>query len=167
MSWLPLVRRRSTSYSGCCRRFSGPWLRLLARSAFKRRKTSCSRSFLSETTWSPGQQTELCLQVTGFGTNPNNVGMYVYRPTRIATNPALIVAIHYCTGTYGPLGERLADVDFRFSTGILHRHAICESCRHERIYCHLSRLASLYVDVPVNEPTLTPHRTAGKCFDVA
>ncbi|KAL1747360.1 carbohydrate esterase family 1 and carbohydrate-binding module family 1 protein [Schizophyllum fasciatum] len=38
-------------------------------------------------------------QVTNFGTNPTNVGMYVYRPTTVAASPALIVAIHYCTGT--------------------------------------------------------------------
>jgi len=40
------------------------------------------------------------VQVTGdIGPNPNNVGMFVYKPTTVATNPALIVAIHYCTGT--------------------------------------------------------------------
>ncbi|TRM60394.1 carbohydrate esterase family 1 and carbohydrate-binding module family 1 protein [Schizophyllum amplum] len=38
-------------------------------------------------------------QVTNFGTNPTNVGMYVYRPTTVSSSPALIVAIHYCTGT--------------------------------------------------------------------
>ncbi|CCA69795.1 probable acetylxylan esterase [Serendipita indica DSM 11827] len=38
-------------------------------------------------------------QVTNFGTNPNNVGMYVYKPSRIASSPALVVAIHYCTGS--------------------------------------------------------------------
>ncbi|KAJ7093403.1 carbohydrate esterase family 1 and carbohydrate-binding module family 1 protein [Mycena belliarum] len=38
-------------------------------------------------------------QVTNFGTNPTNVGMFVYKPTTVKTNPAVIVAIHYCTGT--------------------------------------------------------------------
>ena len=39
-------------------------------------------------------------QVTGnIGPNPNNVGMFVYTPTTVASNPALIVAIHYCTGS--------------------------------------------------------------------
>ncbi|PPQ92984.1 hypothetical protein CVT25_000185 [Psilocybe cyanescens] len=38
-------------------------------------------------------------QVTNFGSNPTNVGMYVYRPTGLAAKPALIVAIHYCSGT--------------------------------------------------------------------
>ncbi|KAG8986138.1 hypothetical protein FRB90_004188, partial [Tulasnella sp. 427] len=39
-------------------------------------------------------------QVTGsFGANPNNVGFYYYKPAKVATKPALIVAIHYCTGS--------------------------------------------------------------------
>ncbi|MFD4669121.1 PHB depolymerase family esterase [Lentzea sp. NPDC058450] len=38
-------------------------------------------------------------QVTGFGTNPTNLNMYVYAPDRLATRPALLLMIHYCTGT--------------------------------------------------------------------
>jgi acetylxylan esterase len=38
-------------------------------------------------------------QVTNFGSNPTNVGMFLYRPARVATNPPLIVAMHFCTGT--------------------------------------------------------------------
>ncbi|KAF7348745.1 Carbohydrate esterase family 1 and carbohydrate-binding module family 1 protein [Mycena venus] len=38
-------------------------------------------------------------QVTNYGTNPTNVGMFVYKPTTVKANPAVIVAIHYCTGT--------------------------------------------------------------------
>ncbi|OCH86101.1 putative acetylxylan esterase A [Obba rivulosa] len=38
-------------------------------------------------------------QITNFGTNPTNVGMYVYKPAKVASNPPLIVAIHYCSGT--------------------------------------------------------------------
>jgi acetylxylan esterase len=38
-------------------------------------------------------------QVTNFGSNPTNVGMYVYRPPNVAASPALIVGIHWCTGT--------------------------------------------------------------------
>ncbi|KAF8953999.1 carbohydrate esterase family 1 protein [Flammula alnicola] len=38
-------------------------------------------------------------KVTNFGTNPTNVGMYVYLPTGLVSSPALIVAVHYCTGT--------------------------------------------------------------------
>ncbi|KAI0513061.1 carbohydrate esterase family 1 protein [Xylaria bambusicola] len=36
--------------------------------------------------------------VTGFGTNPTNLGMYIYVPDRVATSPALIVALHPCGG---------------------------------------------------------------------
>ncbi|TFK25226.1 acetyl xylan esterase [Coprinopsis marcescibilis] len=38
-------------------------------------------------------------QISGFGTNPTNVRMYLYRPPNLVANPALIVAMHYCTGT--------------------------------------------------------------------
>ncbi|KAJ8495803.1 hypothetical protein ONZ45_g12699 [Pleurotus djamor] len=38
-------------------------------------------------------------QVSNFGPNPTGVQMFVYRPTRLATPPPLIVAMHYCTGT--------------------------------------------------------------------
>lgn len=38
-------------------------------------------------------------QVTGFGSNPSNTKMYIYVPSKLATKPAIIVAIHYCTGT--------------------------------------------------------------------
>ncbi|KAJ6524329.1 Alpha/Beta hydrolase protein [Mycena capillaripes] len=38
-------------------------------------------------------------QVTNFGSNPTNVGMFVYKPTTVKAKPAVIVAIHYCGGT--------------------------------------------------------------------
>lgn len=38
-------------------------------------------------------------EVTGFGTNPTNVRMFTYKPTGLVSKPALIVAMHYCTGT--------------------------------------------------------------------
>ena len=33
-------------------------------------------------------------QMTNFGSNPSNVGMFVYKPARVAAKPALIVASH-------------------------------------------------------------------------
>ncbi|KAJ7192127.1 carbohydrate esterase family 1 protein, partial [Mycena pura] len=38
-------------------------------------------------------------QVTNFGSNPTNVGMFVYKPTTVAAKPAVIVAIHECTAS--------------------------------------------------------------------
>ncbi|KAF7337087.1 Carbohydrate esterase family 1 and carbohydrate-binding module family 1 protein [Mycena venus] len=38
-------------------------------------------------------------QVTDFGINPTNVGMFVYVPTNITATPAVVVAIHDCNGT--------------------------------------------------------------------
>nr|BFE59785.1 hypothetical protein GCM10020063_043110 [Dactylosporangium thailandense] len=38
-------------------------------------------------------------QVTGFGNNPTNLGMYLYVPARLASRPALLVLVHYCSGS--------------------------------------------------------------------
>ncbi|KAI1785472.1 alpha/beta-hydrolase [Ganoderma leucocontextum] len=38
-------------------------------------------------------------QISNFGQNPNNVLMFVYKPAKVASKPALIVASHFCTGT--------------------------------------------------------------------
>ena len=38
-------------------------------------------------------------QVTNFGTNPSSLNMYVYVPTNVAAKPAILVAVHYCTGS--------------------------------------------------------------------
>ncbi|MEV7038223.1 PHB depolymerase family esterase [Amycolatopsis sp. NPDC051061] len=38
-------------------------------------------------------------RVTGFGTNPSNLNMYAYVPDHVAAKPALLVALHYCTGS--------------------------------------------------------------------
>lgn len=46
-------------------------------------------------------------QVTNFGSNPTNVGFYIYVPNNLAASPGIIVAIHYCTGS----GKWLSDDD--------------------------------------------------------
>ena len=38
-------------------------------------------------------------RVTSFGNNPSNLNMYLYVPNNVAARPALLVAIHYCTGS--------------------------------------------------------------------
>lgn len=38
-------------------------------------------------------------QVTNFGSNPTNVGFYIYVPNKVVANPGIILAIHYCSGT--------------------------------------------------------------------
>ncbi|MEV6963436.1 PHB depolymerase family esterase [Streptomyces sp. NPDC051207] len=40
-------------------------------------------------------------EVTDFGSNPSNLRMYVYVPDGVTANPAVVVAVHYCTGS-GP-----------------------------------------------------------------
>jgi acetylxylan esterase len=41
------------------------------------------------------------VQVTNFGTNPSNLQMYLYVPSTVKPKPAVLVAVHYCTGS-GP-----------------------------------------------------------------
>ncbi|MFF4874842.1 PHB depolymerase family esterase [Micromonospora sp. NPDC000668] len=40
-------------------------------------------------------------EVTGFGSNPTNLRMHLYVPDRVASRPAILLALHYCTGS-GP-----------------------------------------------------------------
>ncbi|WP_188195869.1 extracellular catalytic domain type 1 short-chain-length polyhydroxyalkanoate depolymerase [Nonomuraea sp. SYSU D8015] len=40
-------------------------------------------------------------EVTNFGTNPTNLRMHLYVPDGVPARPALLVAVHYCTGS-GP-----------------------------------------------------------------
>ncbi|MFF5426824.1 MULTISPECIES: PHB depolymerase family esterase [unclassified Streptomyces] len=49
----------------------------------------------SATTASAASLTE----VTDFGSNPGNLRMYVHRPDNAPARPAVLVAVHYCTGT--------------------------------------------------------------------
>ncbi|GAB3435001.1 hypothetical protein GCM10027436_12630 [Actinophytocola sediminis] len=41
------------------------------------------------------------VEVTNFGTNPSNLRMHLYVPDNVAPQPAVVVAVHYCTGS-GP-----------------------------------------------------------------
>jgi acetylxylan esterase len=38
-------------------------------------------------------------RVTGFGTNPTNLNMYAYVPRNVAARPALLLLVHYCSGS--------------------------------------------------------------------
>ncbi|WP_432921437.1 extracellular catalytic domain type 1 short-chain-length polyhydroxyalkanoate depolymerase [Microbispora sp. CA-135349] len=38
-------------------------------------------------------------RVIGFGNNPTNLNMYIYVPDRVAARPALLVLVHYCSGS--------------------------------------------------------------------
>lgn len=41
------------------------------------------------------------VEVTNFGTNPSGLRMYLYVPNSVKPQPAILVAVHYCTGS-GP-----------------------------------------------------------------
>ncbi|GAA3800266.1 hypothetical protein GCM10022226_19780 [Sphaerisporangium flaviroseum] len=53
--------------------------------------------FVTASPASPASLTE----VTNFGTNPSNLRMHLYVPDTVAARPAIVVAVHYCTGS-GP-----------------------------------------------------------------
>ncbi|MGW1216092.1 extracellular catalytic domain type 1 short-chain-length polyhydroxyalkanoate depolymerase [Streptomyces sp. NPDC002499] len=55
-------------------------------------------------------------EVTDFGSNPSNLQMYVYVPGSVTAHPAVLVAVHYCTGS-GPAmysGTEFASLADRF-----------------------------------------------------
>lgn len=49
----------------------------------------------------PSASAASLVQITNFGYNPTNLGMYVYVPNSVAAHPAIVVAVHYCGGS-GP-----------------------------------------------------------------
>jgi len=49
----------------------------------------------------PAKAAAALTEVTGFGTNPSNLQMYLYVPDSVTAHPAVVVAVHYCTGS-GP-----------------------------------------------------------------
>jgi acetylxylan esterase len=56
------------------------------------------------------------VEVTNFGANPSNLRMYLYVPDNVAARPAVLVAVHYCTGS-GPAffqGTEFATLANRF-----------------------------------------------------
>lgn len=49
----------------------------------------------------PPAEAASLVQVTNFGANPSNLQMYVYVPDSVRPDPAILVALHQCTGS-GP-----------------------------------------------------------------
>ncbi|KAF5385917.1 hypothetical protein D9615_002265 [Tricholomella constricta] len=64
-------------------------------------------------------------QVINFGTNPTNVGMYVYRPPNVAASPALVVGIHWCSGTAQAFyqGTQFANFADQYGYIVIYPHA--------------------------------------------
>ena len=50
-------------------------------------------------TGAAGNTTTRLRENFGFGSNPGNLRMFVYRPASLADNPALVVVLHGCTQT--------------------------------------------------------------------
>jgi poly(hydroxyalkanoate) depolymerase family esterase len=65
------------------------------------------------------------VQVTNFGTNPTNLGMYEYVPNNVQAHPPILVAVHYCTGS-GPAfysGTEFASLADRYGFIIIYPSA--------------------------------------------
>ncbi|MFB4281423.1 PHB depolymerase family esterase [Nonomuraea sp. MTCD27] len=64
-------------------------------------------------------------EVTGFGTNPTNLRMHLYVPDGVPARPALLVAVHYCTGS-GPAfhsGTEFASLADRYKFVVIYPSA--------------------------------------------
>ncbi|MFG1705990.1 PHB depolymerase family esterase [Nonomuraea sp. M3C6] len=64
-------------------------------------------------------------EVTGFGTNPTNLRMHLYVPDGVAARPAVLVAVHYCTGS-GPAfysGTEFASLADRYKFVVIYPSA--------------------------------------------
>jgi acetylxylan esterase len=64
-------------------------------------------------------------EVTNFGPNPTNLRMYEYVPNNVAARPAIVVAVHYCTGS-GPAffsGTEFASLADRFGFIVIYPSA--------------------------------------------
>ena len=60
-------------------------------------------------------------EVTNFGPNPTGVRAFFYRPPNVVSNPALIVGLHWCSGTAQAFfsGRQYADLADTLKTFIL------------------------------------------------
>jgi acetylxylan esterase len=56
------------------------------------------------------------VEVTNFGTNPTHLRMFEYVPNNVAARPAILVAVHFCTGSAQALfsGTEFASLADRF-----------------------------------------------------
>ena len=65
------------------------------------------------------------VEVTGFGNNPTGLRMYLYVPGSVTAHPAILVAVHYCTGS-GPAffsGTEFASLADRYGFIIIYPSA--------------------------------------------
>jgi poly(hydroxyalkanoate) depolymerase family esterase len=64
-------------------------------------------------------------EVTNFGTNPSNLRMHLYVPASAPAKPAIVVAVHYCTGS-GPAfhsGTEFASLADRYGFVVIYPSA--------------------------------------------
>ncbi|KAI0016775.1 Alpha/Beta hydrolase protein [Xylariomycetidae sp. FL0641] len=88
-------------------------------------------------------------QVTDFGENPSDIQMYIYVPDKVATNPAVIVALHPCggSGRQWYAGTRLPS--YADSNGFV------------LIYPSTSHMSNCWDGAPVQNPESLTHGAGG------
>ncbi|HEY8532793.1 MAG TPA: PHB depolymerase family esterase [Micromonospora sp.] len=78
--------------------------------------------------FAPSASAATLTEVTNFGPNPGNLRMHLYVPDRVAPRPAVVVAIHYCTGS-GPAfysGTQFASLADRYGFIVIYPSATRE-----------------------------------------
>jgi acetylxylan esterase len=67
------------------------------------------------------------VEVTDFGANPSNLRMHLYVPDTVAPRPAVVVAVHYCTGSgpafYNGSGREFATLADRYGYIVIYPSA--------------------------------------------
>jgi acetylxylan esterase len=67
------------------------------------------------------------VEVTGFGPNPTNLRMHLYVPDNVTARPAVVVAVHYCTGSgpafYNGSGREFATLADRYGYIVIYPSA--------------------------------------------
>src|SRR5258708_7871356 len=91
-------------------------LRTRALTAVAATVTSVAAALAALVVTAPSASAASLVQITNFGSNPTNLGMYEYVPNSVAAHPAILVAVHQCTQS-GPAffsGTEFASLADRF-----------------------------------------------------
>jgi acetylxylan esterase len=73
----------------------------------------------------PSASAAALTEVTNFGANPSGLRMYEYVPNNVSSHPAILVAVHYCTGS-GPAfysGSEFASLADRYGFIVIYPSA--------------------------------------------
>jgi poly(hydroxyalkanoate) depolymerase family esterase len=63
---------------------------------------AATAAFVSLLALAPTASAASLVQISNFGANPTNLGFFEYVPNSVTAHPAILVAVHFCTGS-GPV----------------------------------------------------------------